>query len=232
MPRGSSGRRFAAPPPRLEPYPAAMPSLVLGPVLRYVGETDAVIWVETDAACEVEVLGTRERTFCVCDHHYALVCCGDLEPGAWHEYEVALDGERVWPVGDGFPASAFHTYPKDGELNVVFGSCRVAAPHVPPYSLAQGRGPARPRDRRPAHARAADAKPAARRVAGRPADDRRPGLRRRGVALHARPSSRRGATRPRTPGERVVDFEEYTHLYRRAGATPRFAGSCRPSRRR
>ena len=82
------------------------PKLVLGPLLRYAGERDATIWVETDAACEVEVLGTRERTFCVCDHHYALVCCGGLEPGTWHEYEVKLDGETVWPVDDGFPPSA------------------------------------------------------------------------------------------------------------------------------
>ena len=82
-----------------------MPSLVLGPLLRYVGENEAVLWVETDSACEVEILGSRERTFCVCDHHYALVCCGDLAPGTWHEYEVMLDGERVWPQDDGFPAS-------------------------------------------------------------------------------------------------------------------------------
>ena len=82
-----------------------MPELVLGPMVRHVGETDAVIWVETDAACEVEVLGTRERTFCVCSHHYALVCCEGLEAAAWHEYEVRLDGERVWPLDDGFPPS-------------------------------------------------------------------------------------------------------------------------------
>ena len=105
-----------------------MPSLVLGPLLRYVGETEAVLWVETDSDCEVEILGTRERTFCVCDHHYALVCCGGLEPGSWHEYEVLLDGERVWPQDDGFPASEFRTYPKDTPLKMVFGSCRVAAP--------------------------------------------------------------------------------------------------------
>ena len=93
-----------------------MPSLVLGPLLRYVGETEAVLWLETDSECEVEILGTRERTFCVCDHHYALVCCGGLEPGAWHGYEVVLDGERVWPQDDGFPASEFRTYPTDTPL--------------------------------------------------------------------------------------------------------------------
>ena len=132
-----------------------MPSLVLGPLLRYVGETEAVIWVETDSECEVEVLGARERTFCVCDHHYALVCCGDLEPGTWHEYEVLLDGERVWPRDDGYPASAFRTYPKETPLKLVFGSCRVAAPHEPPYTLTQGPGRPRARDRRTPHAGAA-----------------------------------------------------------------------------
>ena len=66
-----------------------MRELVLGPMLRYVGEREAVIWVETDAACEVEILGTRERTFRVCGHHYALVYIADLEAGEWHEYEVA-----------------------------------------------------------------------------------------------------------------------------------------------
>src|SRR5215211_7099410 len=112
-----------------------MPDLVLGPMLRYVGETEAVIWVETDEACEVEVLGSSDRTFRVCGHHYALLRCRDLEPGAWHEYEVHLDGERVWPTDDRFPPSSFHTYPKETPLEIVFGSCRVAAPHRPPYSL-------------------------------------------------------------------------------------------------
>src|SRR5918992_4610151 len=99
-----------------ETYPAdtlrTMPALVLGPLLRYVGETEAVIWVETDSPCEVEVLGTRERSFHVCGHHYALVRCTGLARGSWHEYEVRLDGQPAWPAGDGFPPSAFHTYPK------------------------------------------------------------------------------------------------------------------------
>ena len=52
-----------------------MADLVLGPVLRYVGDTQATVWVETDGPCEVEVLGTRERTFHLSGHHYALVRC-------------------------------------------------------------------------------------------------------------------------------------------------------------
>ncbi len=34
-----------------------MPELLLGPLLRYVGDECAVFWVETDEPCEVEVLG-------------------------------------------------------------------------------------------------------------------------------------------------------------------------------
>ena len=77
-----------------------MAELVLGPMLRHVGERDATVWVETDEACEVEVLGHTEPTFCVDGHHYALVCIEGLEPGSRSEYEVSLDGERRWPVAD------------------------------------------------------------------------------------------------------------------------------------
>ena len=33
------------------------PELLLGPMLRYVGETEATVWVETDRECQVEILG-------------------------------------------------------------------------------------------------------------------------------------------------------------------------------
>ena len=73
------------------------PEQILGPLLRYAGETDATVWVETDAACEVEVLGHTARTFEIEGHYYALVRLTDLEPGKTYEYEVSLDGEKVWP---------------------------------------------------------------------------------------------------------------------------------------
>jgi hypothetical protein len=38
-----------------------MPDLVLGPLLRYINETQATAWVETDGPCEVEILGRRAR---------------------------------------------------------------------------------------------------------------------------------------------------------------------------
>ena len=112
------------------------PSLVLGPLLRYAGESDATIWVETDAAAEVEVLGHKTRTFEVEGHHYALVRVTGLEPNRTYEYDVALDGKRVWPeADDGFPPPVVRTIASDRKLNLAFGSCRVSMPHEPPYTL-------------------------------------------------------------------------------------------------
>ncbi len=112
-----------------------MPGLVLGPLLRYVSETEATIWVETDASCEVEILGRREPTFAVAGHHYALVRIEDLEPGGFYEYEVALDGERRWPSGGSdLPPSAIRTFSPNKPLDICFGSCRVAVPHEEPYT--------------------------------------------------------------------------------------------------
>jgi hypothetical protein len=62
---------------------------VLGPLLRYAGETEVAIWVETDRACQVEILGHQARTFEVAGHHYGLVvvdglrqyCCSGVWPG-------------------------------------------------------------------------------------------------------------------------------------------------------
>src|SRR3954452_4924630 len=94
--------------------------LVLGPLLRYVGETEATVWVETDVACEVEVLANTARTFEIEGHHYALVTITDLEPGETYEYGVSLDGEKVWPEDD-FSPSVIRTIAPDGELNLSYG---------------------------------------------------------------------------------------------------------------
>src|ERR687897_2311067 len=104
-----------------------MPDLVLGPVLRYVDATEATVWVEADAPCEVEILGARQRTFHVAGHHYALVHVTGLEEHAAHPYEVKLDGERRWPGPDsGFPPSVIRTTGHQGRLKICFGSCRVS----------------------------------------------------------------------------------------------------------
>ena len=112
-----------------------MARLVLGPLLRYAGSTQATVWVETDAPCEVAVLGHHARTFHVEGHHYALVVVDDLEPASVTPYEVLLDGEPAWPRDDERPPSAIHTRHHERRARLVFGSCRVGAPQRPPYTL-------------------------------------------------------------------------------------------------
>jgi hypothetical protein len=114
-------------------------------VLRYVGETEATVWVETDQPAFVEVrsargpdLAGKEETFCVEGHHYALVVIEDLEPGQTYEYEVVVDGERCWPpLASEFPPSAIRTLSGSGPVQIAFGSCRVALPHHAPYTLSK-----------------------------------------------------------------------------------------------
>ena len=209
-----------------------MTELILGPMLRYVSQTEATVWVETDAPCEVEVLGRRERTFCIDGHHYALVCLTDLEPGSSQEYEVTLDGEPVWPIDDGFPPSVLRTVSSDGRLRVVFGSCRVAVPHHPPYTLTK--------DEDPEHGREIDALYAlAMRMRELPVEEWPDILLMIGDQVYAdedAPETRKFIRDRRgtdgEPGEEVADFEEYTRLYRETWGTRRSAGCSRWSRRR
>jgi hypothetical protein len=192
---------------------AEVPELILGPVLRYVSDTEAVIWVETDGPCEVEVLNHRARTFGVEGHHYALVCADGLESGTTYEYGVSLDGESRWPEpGSELPKSIIRTVDPEGRVDVIFGSCRVALPHHPPYTLARdedtrGRGP--------------DALHTLALSMLESEPDRWPELvLLLGDQVYADEVSpqaeefiraKRDTTQP--PGEEVADFEEYTRLY-------------------
>jgi hypothetical protein len=193
-----------------------MPNLVLGPLLRYVGESEATVWVETDAACEVEALGQRSRTFEVAGHHYALVAITGLARGSTQPYGVALDGERRWP--ERFPPSEIRTLPRGEELRLAFGSCRVCAPHTRPDCLgpdedAQGLG--------------VDALyPYALRMLAQPGRSRPHLLLLLGDQVYADEVSptvrsfirtRRGSGEP---ADEVADFEEYTQLYREAWGHP------------
>ena len=113
-----------------------MATLILGPMLRHVGETSATVWVETDGPCTVEIAGTTARTFSVEGHHYALVLVEGLQPAATVAYDVRLDGERCWPIaGSRLPPSTIRTLGRSRATRIVFGSCRTAAPHEPPWSL-------------------------------------------------------------------------------------------------
>ncbi len=104
-----------------------MTRLLLGPVLRHVGSTDATVWVEVDGPCEVEILGRRERTWNVGGHHYALVTLTDLEPGRRYPYQVRLDGDPVWPSPDDpRPACRIRTLAENADVDLAFGSCRYS----------------------------------------------------------------------------------------------------------
>jgi phosphodiesterase/alkaline phosphatase D-like protein len=101
--------------------------LVLGPVLRHVGDTTATVWVQTDEPADVEVLGCRARTFEVNGFHYALVAVDGLTPDSATPYEVHVNGAQCWPEPDSpFPPSVIRTRgPETADrLRVVFGSCR------------------------------------------------------------------------------------------------------------
>jgi hypothetical protein len=196
-----------------------MAGLVLGPLLRYTGSTQATVWVETDAPCEVAVLDTRQRTFCVEGHHYALVVLSDLDEGSVRPYAVHLDGERAWPPDDGRPPSTIHTREHERRARLVFGSCRVGDPQRPPYTL-------EPSEHHLGFG--IDALWAlSRRLQSAQEDEWPDCLLLLGDQIYADETSeqtrafiraRRETTLP--PGEQVADFEEYARLYRESWSDP------------
>ena len=118
-----------------------MARLLLGPMLRYVGQESATVWVETDAPCEVTVRAGRAEgragTFEVAGHFYALVVVEGLEEGGDPvTYVVLLDGDHAWPPpAYEFPAPQIRPLHPAGRAKLLFGSCRVALPHEPPFTL-------------------------------------------------------------------------------------------------
>jgi hypothetical protein len=196
-----------------------MADLVLGPLLRYVSETEATIWVETDGPCEVAVLGAVEPTFRVEGHHYALVRVEGLKPATEHLYDVRLDGEVRWPEpGSPLPPSSLRTLGGEGPLDVAFGSCRVAVPHEEPWTKSKD-------DDERGHevdALWVLAQEISRDDARRPdflfllgdqvyVDEGSPETR-------AKIEERRGTETE--PGDEVTDFEEYTWLYHESWREP------------
>jgi hypothetical protein len=197
-----------------------MADLVLGPLLRYVSETEATVWVETDGPCEVEVLGHREPTFGFDGRHYALVRIEDLEPGGFYEYEVTLDGERRWPLpGSKMPPSAIRTISPGKPLDICFGSCRVAVPHERPYTLTKDEDE---------NGHELDALHVLAEQMARQERDEWPELLfllgdqiyvdEGSPRTHEKIRARRDTSQP--PGEEILDFEEYTWLYEESWSEP------------
>jgi hypothetical protein len=197
-----------------------MAEILLGPLLRYVSETEATVWVETTEPCEVEILGRREHSFGVGGHHYALLVIEDLEPGGFHEYEVELDGVRRWPAeGSDLPPSVIRTLLPGRPVDICFGSCRVALPHEEPYT--------KPKDEHP-DGRELDALHVLAEQMVRDDRDNWPELLlllgdqvyvdEGSPKVRERLRARRDTSRP--PGEEVTDFEEYTWLYQESWSDP------------
>lgn len=188
-------------------------SLVLGPLLRHVGASDATIWVEANAPCTVMVrvggVVASERTFTVAGHSYAIVVITGLAPGSAEPYTVSLDGQECWPLdGSPYPASLIRTIDPARPLRLLFGSCRSAA--ATPIKDPTGSG----HDVLGAYAR---------RMAGRAPAEWPDALLMLGDQVYADETSpvteafiraRRDVTR--APYTEVADFEEYTHLYAEA----------------
>jgi hypothetical protein len=190
-----------------------VPRLLIGPLLRHVGRHHATIWVETDAPCEVEVLGVREHTWTVAGHHYALLAIGDLEPGSTTPYEVRLDGEQAWPPLSGDrPPSVIRTLGDARRVRLAFGSCRY------------GRAAVKLDD---PHFDADALVCLARRMVGQQPDEWPDALLLLGDQVYADETS--AATRRRIAARRdirrgardqVADFEEYTWLYLESWTDP------------
>jgi PhoD-like phosphatase len=193
-----------------------MVALLLGPVLRHVGERDATIWVETSAPGEVEVRAGavgRARTFTVAGHHYAVVVVAGLERASSVPYEVRIDGAVVWPEsGSRLPPSRIRTVDASRPIRLIFGSCREA-PDLQPEPSTES-----PLDVIEAFA--------SRMISQQPeawpdllvfvgdqvyADDTTP-------AMRAKIRRRRDPRRP--PHYEVADFEEYTQLYQESWSGP------------
>ncbi len=194
-----------------------MGALVLGPMLRYVDDDSATIWVETQDAGTVTVTAGDQqasaRTFAAHGHHYALVEVTGLTRGSRTPYRVDVDGEQVWPEpGSPFPAPVIATLDPGRPLRMGFGSCRVSAPHdedgneafgvdaLRAYALGLARGE----------------------TEGWPdlvlflgdqvyADET-------SEAMREFIASRRSLEEP--PGEELKDYEEYAHLYKLAWSDP------------
>ncbi|MFG3292777.1 alkaline phosphatase D family protein [Streptomyces sp. NPDC048179] len=185
-----------------------MAELRLGPLLRYTDGSSATVWVEASRPCTAEVrcpdgAGGTARTFQVAGHHYALVPVTGLTPGTSPSYEVILDGTRVWPLPDSrFPPSVIRVPAEGDRLDVVFGSCRWAAPP------ADGHDPVGPDalDSLAARLAAGGERPDVLLLLGDQvyADETSEATRRWLAA-------RRGLADP--PGAEVADYEEYTRLY-------------------
>ncbi|KAA0918777.1 alkaline phosphatase D family protein [Dietzia sp. ANT_WB102] len=103
------------------------PEILVGPMLRYVDSTDATVWVEVSAPCEVTIHAgdevVTERSWGVHGHHFAVLHLRHLPEGEVTPYQVSLDDRPAWPVEPDRP-SVIRTPRADDTVRLAFGSCR------------------------------------------------------------------------------------------------------------
>ena len=133
-----------------------------------------------------------------------------LEPGVATPYDVTLDGEKVWPIDDGWPHSVIRTATKGKPVDVVFGSCRTHYPHEPPYT--------KRKDEHPEGREVCALRALALRLRDRPHDEWPNALFHLGDQIYA------DEVDPRTleiiEGEEISNFEEYTLAYKLSWSEP------------
>ena len=200
-----------------------MSSLVLGPLLRYVDDTTASVWVEASTSSVVTVIAGEHHvsapTFAVHGHHYALVELDDLDPGTRTAYQVEIDGEPVWPLPDSeHPPSVIATLKPGKPLRLAFGSCRVSEGHDEDANAKYGVDALRAYALHMGHQT----------NAGSEGEERWPDLvlflgdqvyaDETSEAMRDFIAQRRGLEEP--PGQEIKDYEEYAHLYRLAWSAP------------
>ena len=190
---------------------------MLGPLLRHVDETSAVLWVETARAATVTVSAGgqrgRGRTFGVHGHHYALVEVAGLEPGSRTPYEVHVDDERVWPAADSpYPAPVIRTLRPGRPLHLAYGSCRTSVGHDEEGNRTHGVDALRALALRLAGDEDADWPDLMLFLGDQVYADETTERMREFIA------ARRDIDEP--PGTELRDYEEYAHLYRLAWTDP------------
>jgi hypothetical protein len=189
--------------------------LRLGPLLRYVDETTAAVWLEVSRPGVVTVRAAAASwtapTFTVHGHHFALVEVDGLARGSAYEYTVEVDDTPVWPPADSpYPPSRIVTLDLHRDQRIMFGSCRTSVAHDAENNQTHG----------------VDALRAfALELARAPGESRPDMVLFLGDQVYADDTSdemqafikaRRSIDEP--PGVELKDFEEYCHLYRLAWA--------------
>ena len=208
-PRGACARRLMA-------------QLVLGPLLRYVGDGRGDdLGRDGRGRARSRCWAAASATFRVAGHHYALVHCTGLEPGSTTPYEVRLDGEQVWPeAGIGVSAErrphARRRRRRSGSRGAPAASARRTSRRT---RCARTSIPTGARSTRCACSPTTCA--GTTRTSGR---TRSCCSATRSTPTRSRPAVRefiRARRDPEVPpGETVANFEEYTRLYRESWSEP------------